>query len=146
MPRTATYGRMWSGRRKSSSCTNYNDEDRSPRDYDFFGSSDLSEPETEPEYTHETEDDAFDKSGPRDYRFELRETVWVKPRGCFEWFRGTVMKIREPSSRELVKKRGTLYLVIFRRHHTNMRDIFSWTEGNIRPDTPPVRALVRRAS
>lgn len=93
----------------------------------------------------------------------------MKPRGCFEWFRGTVLKIREPPSRDLVKvrsragpsscdkqayltdevaaqKRGTLYLVIFRRHHTNMRDIFSSLEGNIRPDTPPVRALVRRAS
>lgn len=145
MPRSATYGRLWSGRRKTGSSSSYSDEDRTPRDYDFFGSSDLSEPETETEYTPETED-GFDKSGARDYRFELRETVWVKPRGCFEWFRGTVLKIREPPSRDLVKKRGTLYLVIFRRHHTNMRDIFSSLEGNIRPDTPPVRALVRRAS
>lgn len=31
---------------------------------------------------------------------QLRETVWVKPRGCFEWFRGTVLKIREPPSRD----------------------------------------------
>ncbi|PIL30757.1 hypothetical protein GSI_06925 [Ganoderma sinense ZZ0214-1] len=150
MPRSAaTYRRMWSGRRKPASSSSYSDdsEDRAPRDYDFFGSSDLSEPETEPEYTPETEDGTFDKSGPRDYRFELRETVWVKPRGCFEWFRGTVLKIREPPLRDRDSvKRGTLYLVIFRRHHTNMRDIFSSTEGNIRPDTPPVRALVRGAS
>ncbi|KAM5542158.1 hypothetical protein V8D89_004031 [Ganoderma adspersum] len=72
MPRSAaTYGRVWSGRRKAASSSSYSDEDRAARDYDFFGSSDLSEPETEPEYTPETEDDAFDKSGPRDYRFEV---------------------------------------------------------------------------
>lgn len=74
MPRTATYGRMWSGRRKAASSSSYGDEDRAPRDYDFFGSSDLSEPETEPEYTPETED-TFDKSGARDYRFEVSDTA-----------------------------------------------------------------------
>ena len=74
MPRSATYGRLWSGRRKTGSSSSYSDEDRTPRDYDFFGSSDLSEPETETEYTPETEDD-FDKSGARDYRFEVSGTA-----------------------------------------------------------------------
>ena len=84
MPRSAaTYRRVWSGRRKPASSSSYSDdsEDRAPRDYDFFGSSDLSEPETDPEYTPETEDDAFDKSVPRDYRFEVshRATLPVAP-------------------------------------------------------------------
>ena len=82
MPRSAAaYGRVWSGRRKTaSSSSSYSDDDRAARDYDFFGSSDLSEPETEPEYTPETEDDTFAKSGPRDYRFEVSAGLMPLPK------------------------------------------------------------------
>ncbi|TBU30791.1 hypothetical protein BD311DRAFT_172382 [Dichomitus squalens] len=145
MPRAATYGRIWSERRGSSSTATSDEDDRPIPESDSF-SSDLSELESESEYNPDTEDEDLVKNKPREHKFKLHENVWVKPRGCFEWFRGSVKKIRESHSSRGTKKRGTLYLVVFRRHHTNMRDIFSSTEGTIKPDTPRVRALVRMAS
>ena len=186
MPRAASYGRMWSTRRGSSSTAPGDEEDHPLPERDMF-SSDLSELESESEYNPDNEDGEKHKNVLRHIRFEvgsngcavvtvvetvadifsqLNETVWVKPKGCFEWFRGSVKKIREsPSSRgskvcsrtgpnhaaggtsdEQAQKRGAQYVVVFRRHNTNMRDIFSLTEGTIKADTPRVRALVRMAS
>lgn len=40
------------------------------------------------------------------------------------------------------QRRGMIYVVVFRRYRTNIRDGFSVLEGNIKPDTPHVRALL----
>ena len=101
-------------------------------------------------------------------RTQPRENVWVRPKGSPEWYRGRIMKVQPPSRESKVRssratssrtcrarkltvvllapqKRGPLYLVVFRRQFTNMRNNFAPREGTIRPDTPRVRALIFNA-
>ncbi|KAI0735830.1 hypothetical protein C8Q76DRAFT_291272 [Earliella scabrosa] len=133
----ASFGQLWGGR--ASSSTSSSDEDRLPSDYEDE-LSELSEL-SDSDYTPETEDEASESDDKclEDREFKLRQNVLVKPRGSREWYKGVVVKIREPSLRE--KRRGTLYIVVFRRYRTNIRDSFSAAEGNIRRDTPRTRAL-----
>ncbi|KAI0762455.1 hypothetical protein C8Q74DRAFT_153075 [Fomes fomentarius] len=137
MPR-ASYGQRWGTRASSSS----SDEDRPDYEDDLSELSELSDsdytPDTDVEALVESDDDCLEDL--EEHEFKLRENVLVKPRGSREWYKGVIVKIREPSLRD--KRRGMIYVVVFRRYRTNIRDGFSVLEGNIKPDTPHVRALL----
>ncbi|RDX51534.1 hypothetical protein K466DRAFT_600964 [Polyporus arcularius HHB13444] len=104
--------------------------------------SELSELESESESTPDTENEVREEppNEHEDRMFKLRQPVLVKPRGCREWYAGVVTKIREPSKEH--NRPGRLYVVVFRRYRTNIRDAFSPLDGSIRPDTPQLRSLL----
>ncbi|RPD59456.1 hypothetical protein L227DRAFT_576272 [Lentinus tigrinus ALCF2SS1-6] len=122
----------------SSTSSDYEDH-RDPWGDDM---SELSELESESDYTPDTDEEAHreSKNEPEGRQFNLRQPVLVKPRGCREWYAGTVVKIREPSKEH--NRPCRLYVVVFRRYRTNIRDAFSPLEGSIEPDTPQLRSLL----
>ncbi|KAI0717525.1 hypothetical protein C8T65DRAFT_640877 [Cerioporus squamosus] len=126
--------------RAGSSSTSSDYEDQ----HDPWGDdmSELSELESEPDITPDTDDEVDEESrnDHEDLQFKLRQQVLVKPRGCREWYAGVVTKIREPSKEH--NRPGPLYVVVFRRYCTNIRDAFSPLDGSIRPDTPQLRSLL----
>ena len=108
----ATYRQVRAG--SSSTSSDYEDH------HDPWGDdmSELSELESDPGYTPDTDDEVQGESddesegsqfkvGPQltvaRYRTltkilpQLRQSVLVRPRGCRQWYAGTVVKIREPS-------------------------------------------------
>ncbi|KAH9939017.1 uncharacterized protein BXZ73DRAFT_99692 [Epithele typhae] len=132
---TRARARVWSSRSSASS----EDEDRLNAEIEYE-SSELSELDNDSDYTPESEDEGRTPDNYESHHYQVRDPVWVKPKGCPEWYRGRVVKV-QPVSRES-RKRGPLYLVVFRRQYTNMRDCFAPREGTIRPDSPRVRALI----
>ncbi|KAI8983265.1 hypothetical protein BD414DRAFT_76792 [Trametes punicea] len=106
-------------------------------------SEDESTPDTEGYDSEETKCDNDEY-----YKLQVvqkRDTVWVKPRGTSTWYHGVVTKVSQPTEPQQLK-RGPIYLVVFRRYHTNLRAWFSPLEGNIKPDTPRVRAWIQKST
>ncbi|KAI0638874.1 hypothetical protein C8Q77DRAFT_1045287 [Trametes polyzona] len=143
-------GQLWARTPQAS-----DDEEHPPNsssDYDE-DSSELSEVDSatpsEDESTPDTEmydsEEAKYDDDDEYYDYQRRDSVWVKPRGTSTWYQGVITKIKQPTEHPQ-QKRGPLYLVVFRRYHTNLRAWFSPLEGNMRPDTPRTRALLLGSS
>ncbi|KAI0369893.1 hypothetical protein BV20DRAFT_995950 [Pilatotrama ljubarskyi] len=141
------HGQLWIRTPQAS------DEEHPPNtDYEDY-SSELSELDSgtsseDDGYTPDTEvyDEEDDKYDDEEYHdFEKRDRVWVKPRGTSTWYQGVITRIQQPTE-PAQWRRGPLYLVVFRRYHTNLRAWFSPVEGNMKPDTPRVRAMVQGSS
>ncbi|KAI0668621.1 hypothetical protein C8Q78DRAFT_1045211 [Trametes maxima] len=130
------------------------DDDHPPNSDYEDESSELSELDSdnpsEEESTPDTEgyDSEETKFEEDDYDFHRRDSVWVKPKGTSTWYQGVITKIKQPTDSEPLHlmKPGPSYLVVFRRYHTNLRAWFSPLEGNMKPDTPRVRALLQGSS
>ncbi|KAI0641102.1 hypothetical protein C8Q79DRAFT_320712 [Trametes meyenii] len=129
-------------------------DDEHPPNSDYEDeSSELSELDSdnpsEEESTPDTEEyDSEETKFDEDHDFHRRDSVWVKPKGTLTWYQGVITKIKQPTDLEPlhVMKPGPLYLVVFRRYHTNLRAWFSPLEGSMKPDTPHVRALLQGSS
>ncbi|KAI0825336.1 hypothetical protein BC628DRAFT_1374659 [Trametes gibbosa] len=142
------YGQLWARTPQAS-----DDDEHPPNTEPEECSSELSEMDSETssdgESTPDTEmyDSEETKYDEEEcYEFQRRDSVWVQPRGTSTWYQGVITRIRQPTEPSQQRKRGLLYLVVFRRYHANLRAWFSPLEGNMRPDTPRVRALVHGSS
>ncbi|KAI0325026.1 hypothetical protein GY45DRAFT_1261661 [Cubamyces sp. BRFM 1775] len=138
------YAQLWARTPRAS-----DDEEHPPMSSDYEDeSSELSELDSatpsEDESTPDTEYDSEETKFDADeyYEFRRRDSVWVKPKGTSTWYQGVITKVSQtPEPHE--QKRGPIFLVVFRRYHTNLRAWFSPLEGNMKPDTPHVRALIQ---
>ncbi|KAI9065579.1 hypothetical protein FKP32DRAFT_1665358 [Trametes sanguinea] len=144
--RVPAYAQLWARTPQASE-----DEEHAAMSTDSEeGSSELSElcdsatpsddesPDTE---MYESEDEG--KCDDEEYyEFQKNDSVWVRPRGTRSWYQGVIKKVSEPTERRHLK-RGPVYMVVFRRYYATLRDWFSPLEGNIKPDTPRVRAMLQ---
>ncbi|KAI0248069.1 hypothetical protein BJV78DRAFT_1239756 [Lactifluus subvellereus] len=89
---------------------------------------------------------AFDEPGPDDlddpwpYTFQMGDSVWIRTEGG-NWHPGKVSStnVKQGPTRQ---KEGLFYPVIFRKR---IRKHFAPLNGEIKPDTPRTRILLRRA-
>ncbi|KAF7797767.1 hypothetical protein EIP86_008968 [Pleurotus ostreatoroseus] len=73
---------------------------------------------------------------------KVGQTVWIRLQET--WYRGTVRRIIQT---EQSQDRNLRYDVHFRHWNctTNMKACFDPLNGNIKPDTPRIRTLLREA-
>ncbi|KAL7285913.1 hypothetical protein ACG7TL_001024 [Trametes sanguinea] len=101
--------------------------------------SDDESPDTE---MYDSDEGKCDDDNEEYFEFQKNDSVWVRPRGTRSWYQGVIKKVSQPTEPRHLK-RGPVYMVVFRRYYATLRDWFSPLEGNIKPDTPRVRALLQ---
>ncbi|KAI0761178.1 hypothetical protein BD413DRAFT_592073 [Trametes elegans] len=126
-----------------ASGSGYEDESSELSELDStIASEDGHMKESTPDTEYGTEETKYDDDEDCCHEYQRRESVWVKPKPTSSWYQGTITKVSQPTAKS--QRRGPLYLVVFRRYHTNLRAWFSPLEGNMKPDTPHIRALLQR--
>ncbi|KAI0040025.1 hypothetical protein FA95DRAFT_1453662, partial [Auriscalpium vulgare] len=83
-----------------------------------------------------------DLDDPWPYSFKMSENVWIRTAGG-NWQRGRVTRstTKLGPTRE---KQGYFYHVQFRMQEKNIRKDFAPLNGEIKPDTPRTRTLLRQ--